>query len=1011
MKPLYKYFYTVALAMAGLLLNSCADETTIYSKVEVIDDIPVTVNLSFTPNSSTAVTTKATEAEEDAVKDLYIITFKSNGSFSDKHYFTNEQLTAFGKHADGKGGKIQLNTTSGLKKVFAVANVGTTNFSSDGSTSSTGDLKARIDAFFAGGDNSLNSWLQFTATMVNKDADWGSGHFLMSGKFGETAESVTDGSCLFTLDNKIYNAEGTALSEGKIWLTRTAASVTFNVFANTNNIKFSMTSWEICNIPKTVNLFADNTNHTTDVFQPENFNGSFSNNSFNFYMLENLQGNKSAAIDNHSRRANAPKHATYVVIKGKYEGPGKHKDAPEGSSPEQVMADVTYYVYLGYMNKDGKTQEDSNFDVYRNFRYTYNIKVNGVQDIIVEAEGGSEDEDKGVDGNVLFAGSFIEVDSHYSRQKLSFGRIAEEEVDAVKSLVRSYKTGWEEKDIFKADGTYDTTVDISWVHFVKASVVKALWADGGKGPDFTLTGDARLAAGIMDLNELVAALKTGDAFFGLDKENNPLQSVDVYAYIDENYYEKQQSISSFVNDQPGTVTDKTRSMKINLKNTVSAGGGSTVSSAEYVILQKPIVTIFDTRYNGGWGFEYYNENLPGNYDKMTLSQKAIDAGIYFGTVTGWMTKDDGYANVKTEYGALGNKSWTNVDIIGKYNESNPDDLDLNNAKAYLACMGRNRDENGDGVIDEGEIKWYLPAINQYEYYWVGWDAIPKDATLFPEEHRNQSLKEIRETFSFHSSGRYRFQADEGSAVRGPWHEDNAGRMHVRCARNIGTGTEVKIASASSYTDNSFTVGVVGLPQTSLRQTAQRDKLLSHNEYDKLNRLYKTIEVKKNTIGAVRTPEDSGPISGFSETGRAESSLTIAEYVNKDNNNPCDYYNTGGETGWRPANQRELIAIHLAGKDFVEGSGHEYAQTMFSLWDWENWTEKGLKREVTKTGEPNSYSKLIAPAARVGYSYNGDQMELPFRQYSNDGIWGEKETGYTNDWAHDFNVKIRCVRDK
>ena len=29
-----------------------------------------------------------------------------------------------------------------------------------------------------------------------------------------------------------------------------------------------------------------------------------------------------------------------------------------------------------------------------------------------------------------------------------------------------------------------------------------------------------------------------------------------------------------------------------------------------------------------------------------------------------------------------------------------------------ACYDRNRDENGNGIIDEEEFKWYLPASNQ-----------------------------------------------------------------------------------------------------------------------------------------------------------------------------------------------------------------------------------------------------------------------------------------------------------
>jgi len=993
-----KYIYTVTCLLGSFLFNSCADEAVLKPEVEIVDGLPVTINMSFSPDAS-VVATRATETEENAIKDLYVIIFNAkDGSFSDKHYFTNEQLVDFGKYADGKGGNLTLNTSSGYKKILAVANVTTTNFSSG----TENDLKQRIDNFFEGSNNSLNQWLQFTATMVNEDTDWGSGNFLMSGKFGETAEAVTDGSCILTLDGKIYNAEGTSLSGGKIWLTRTAASVAFNVYADASGVKFSMTSWEIRNVPKTVNLFGDNTDHTSDVFQPENFNGSFSNNSFNFYVLENLQGNVDGATDNHTRGKNAPANATYVVIKGKYEGPGTHYD-PANSSPEIVMADVTYYVYLGYINKNGSTQNNSNFDVYRNFRYTYNVKVKGVQEIIVEAEGG--DEDKGVDGNVLFAGSFIEVDSHYSRQKLSFARIADEEPEAVRCLVRSVKTGWSDVDVFP-NGVYDPNVDISWIHFVKASEVERLWEDGGKGPDFT-HGDADRSKGIMNLNELVEGIKSGDEFFG--EGNN---SVDVYAYIDEHYHEDEASLSSFVNDQPGTVADKTRSIKINLKNTVRTGGNSTVSSAEYVILQKPIVTIFDTQYNGGWGFEYYNENLPDNYDEMTLSEKAIDAGISFGTVSGGMTFDNGYANALTQYNALSNKNWNNTDIIGSYNQNDPDDLNLNKAKAYIACMNRNRDENGNGVIDNNEIKWYLPAINQYEYYWVGWDAIPKDATLFPEEHRNQNLAEIRETFSFHSSGGHRFQADEGSAVR---HNDNQGYMHIRCARNIGTGNNVSVASATSYANNSFLVEVVGLPQTSLRHTAQRDKLLSHNEYDNLNRLYKTIEVKTKTIGAVKGGLYGWDIVGFSEeSSLALHSIEISEYVNKKNNNPCDYYNTGGESGWRPANQRELIAIMIAGKGYLasEGLTGEYAQTMFSLWDGEEWTEKGLKREVTKNGE-NSYLHLIGPASRVGYAYNytansgGGQMELPFRAYTGNA-W---DLGGQASGAWDFSCKVRCVRDK
>ncbi len=31
-------------------------------------------------------------------------------------------------------------------------------------------------------------------------------------------------------------------------------------------------------------------------------------------------------------------------------------------------------------------------------------------------------------------------------------------------------------------------------------------------------------------------------------------------------------------------------------------------------------------------------------------------------------------------------------------------------KTYIECLTRNKDVDGDGFIDPGEIRWYLPAL-------------------------------------------------------------------------------------------------------------------------------------------------------------------------------------------------------------------------------------------------------------------------------------------------------------
>lgn len=49
---------------------------------------------------------------------------------------------------------------------------------------------------------------------------------------------------------------------------------------------------------------------------------------------------------------------------------------------------------------------------------------------------------------------------------------------------------------------------------------------------------------------------------------------------------------------------------------------------------------------------------------------------------------------------------------------------------FMACMSRNRDENGDGKIEASEVKWYLPSVGQYIGLWSGEEILPTDARLF-----------------------------------------------------------------------------------------------------------------------------------------------------------------------------------------------------------------------------------------------------------------------------------------
>lgn len=50
--------------------------------------------------------------------------------------------------------------------------------------------------------------------------------------------------------------------------------------------------------------------------------------------------------------------------------------------------------------------------------------------------------------------------------------------------------------------------------------------------------------------------------------------------------------------------------------------------------------------------------------------------------------------------------------------------------AKYKCLRMNRDNDGDGTIDENEVQWYLAAIHQLTDLWIGeWSFDPRAQAL------------------------------------------------------------------------------------------------------------------------------------------------------------------------------------------------------------------------------------------------------------------------------------------
>lgn len=76
---------------------------------------------------------------------------------------------------------------------------------------------------------------------------------------------------------------------------------------------------------------------------------------------------------------------------------------------------------------------------------------------------------------------------------------------------------------------------------------------------------------------------------------------------------------------------------------------------------------------------------------------------------------------------LENKSWTQI-----INTSVQYGLNSGYNTAAYACLLRNRDLNGDNVIQSNEIRWYLAAIDQLTDIYLGEYALDEASRLYPQ---------------------------------------------------------------------------------------------------------------------------------------------------------------------------------------------------------------------------------------------------------------------------------------
>lgn len=531
--------------------------------------------------------------------------------------------------------------------------------------------------------------------------------------------------------------------------------------------------------------------------------------TFFFYMPENVQkaANKegSWAYTDREKRvaydyntfANAPANATYVVVEGTYSGPGKTGD--EGT----VTGTVKYTIHLGnFDTREDKGGSFDNFSVKRNTKYTYTVTVNGVNSIIVEATTNVEGQ-PGAEGYIIKPSPHVVVnlDSHYENVLLSFSK-----TNIEKCIVSGTVPAGEGKmtSFTVKEGSTDSHLkDIAWVKF-------------GKPASETTFANYPGDANLVNIYDLIEEIKFGTATHCIISGDN----VYTQAYVDEYFY-NDKPYKDFVNTE-----DRILSFTIGNANISQDGQSTYVEGNGFTLKQKSIKTFYNDNAGNPFGLETVEETPDNTFSESTDYQ---DLGT---------NAQNGLTNTRAIVQNASSQNWTdfvNITNNGFTGSTAPTASEIMTAKGanpLYQCLSRNRDLNGNGTIDQDEIKWYVPTYRQYIYLWCGMKSIPPDIT-FEHENYVTSMK-----------GGYRiWWAYEGTAIGSA----EGGAAKVRCVRNLTDRTDD--VSAISSTNDNYTVTITGLKDEALRTNTQEGEYPEHMHSDPSSTLPRAFTIAKNDLTA------------------------------------------------------------------------------------------------------------------------------------------------------------------
>lgn len=930
----------VAAALTLCSLASCVKEKisapdhgegTVYLSLNVLSGgmDQVIVKSPWDPNDD----------NERAVENLRIYIFsKATGNLVGYKYFAKDDLTFTDDSSrpgyDRTATVRDIPTSTGEVYIYAIANARTSQY------------KVTDDAILDIDESNLShltreTFLSATCTRQLGSINPADNRFVMSG-FANNGAPVT----IARKDGTTQQAEITSPTDDdakRVKLYKILSKNKITVKSG-NGVTFKPEYMEIHNVPQVYGLMRGN-NVAPSGF--ETFDRIiWSENSYQCYLPANVQTATASPASFNDREkntyddtgkktfVNAPENATYVVIHGKYQG-------------GDYAGDLSYTVHLGDF-----THNMSDFSVAANSNYEYTLTIKGVNNFIAESQKIAGVDDPGSEGVVIFKGTdILEVDCHYEARVMKFSMSELNQIINVDNYgyILKIQTAFCETISMIVDGNgniYDaaefkthsnptvlTTVgadgmpvdaskilisgneDFDWVRFVKNTGYYSSDYTPSQRPGCKVSsshaisdvcaypGRANTQTIFQFLRDLYKAGKEQTASYF----NATGSSVYVTCFVDENYYPKK-NWTEYVNKS------EPRRMYFANELFVSADGQSSFARAKYVVSQKSIWTFYELDPTlKPFGLESVSEEKAQGVD-VVKETNSLNVP--------WDGRASAISNNNNKgFYANSTKSTGKQDIY---------------TGAYKACMSRNRDEDGDGTIDENEIKWYLASVDQYKGMWAGEEAFDTDARLFKAtESEWAALKKafgkgddakLSPWHYFTCSSANTFWAEEGCATG-----TNGSATMVRCIRTLASNSE-GLESAETYYSYKDNIVELKLNDVALR-THQSGGFQTYFERGKdSNKLYKKFKIASANL-------TGGPYSKTQVISTAKGS----GFINSSDDVCQKAAGYGGS--WRVPNQRELSIMSAVDKNLTD----LYSCTSFT----------GVQSGYYKGGTGNEYGFVLS----------------------------------------------------